>query len=214
MGKKSLSRIENDNLTKNLLMFSTVPPKTSSHHRHSLHDFLVLIPTALLTASRSPPPNYSTVNSPTHADADADVDQHSPKRKKPPDVDGPKRRLSVTFADRISYRTYTFFSPATAPPPPAPPAVAVVTSTSTNTNTLNPSSSLDPRSSDDSSGINLKCLAITSTTPTPAPAPGLPPRAKSDDAITRARALRIAGKTPEAVALGFLWVLYLGWLAC
>lgn len=58
-------------------------------------------------------------------------------------------------------------------------------------------------------------LAITAV-------PTQPTRSTSDDAIIRAavpsvekrgRALSTATQKPEAVVLGFLWLLYLGWLA-
>lgn len=194
------------------------------HFRQCVHNSFVHIPTALLIISRSPPPDYSKLITPeisstppssynTPDPSTADPSRSPAPPKKPPDAspkhtteegDLPKRRLSVTFSNEVTYRAYTFFPPPLATTPPV----------------VSGSNELPEAAKPEDLG-----LAII-TTPTPLP-PSLPPRpqsprSKSEDeimwAVTRSsskrvRALDAATHRPEAVVLGFLWMLYFGWLA-
>lgn len=166
------------------------------------------------TPQITPDPTKTTLHDDDNADS-----AHKPK--KPPDSDSmtdgrsPKisrRRLSVTFANEVHYsesptssdpnsknNVYTFFPPplATAPTP-------------------------------DLAGLGLKNMQLQ--TQGEKTSPTLVKRAKSDDQLLRSSSatLRMAEdeddndatkhvdkaiKKPENFMLGFLWLLYLSWMA-
>jgi hypothetical protein len=145
--------------------------------------------------------------------------------KKPPDAPGKsamspnlsngngKRRLSVSFAEKVSY---TFFRS----PPSNAPSTADVT----------------PAISKGGLGLGLQRLPLLRANTdgdhelsireqANSPLPIRPQRTKSDDEVVRAvhrplpssssrlKLLNMAATKPEAVMLGFLWMLYLSWLA-
>lgn len=214
--------------TENLTTIAYHTFKSHCRRRSCLHNLFVHIPTALLNDSRSPPPNYSNLNTPdistsppstytTPNPSTADSSRSPPPPKKPPDtsfkhttdLESPKRRLSVTFSNEVTYRAYTFFPPPLATTPPITSDIS--------------KDVLKPTVPEDL-GLAITTTAAPPHIPDkPALAPPAPPtRSKSEEeimwAITRSsskrvRALDAATHRPEAVMLGFLWMLYFGWLA-
>lgn len=128
-----------------------------------------------------------------------------------------KRSLSVSFAEKVSYSTYTFF------PSPSFTAHSIddmpleMCATSKEGLALQPLTPL-PQNAENEIEKPIEGKVLN-------PLPAQPQRTKSDDEVicavhrpqssprSRPRALAMAASRPETVMLGFLWMLYLSWLA-